>query len=230
MNEIINDYIKESVSNQWNLTGPIPDDIHNDTNWPWVPIEFDADFKAMHQECIANDHLFVGHRQKDRHLSYNHEGWAALTLHGINPTATENYEQYGFKSAKEANYHWTEVCELFPKTVEFIKSLKYKTYERVRIMKLAPHGFIMPHTDGHGRIFGPLNIAINNPEGCDFYFKKWGKVPFKQGTGCMLDIGYEHCVANDSEEARYHIIVHGYDSHEFYNFMLKQLKDRYEAN
>jgi hypothetical protein len=31
----------------------------------------------------------------------------------------------------------------------------------------------MPHSDGEGRIFGPLNIAINNPEGCNFYFEEW---------------------------------------------------------
>ena len=227
MNDIINNYINEALSNQWEFKGPVPDDIY-ETDYPWAPVEFYDDFDAMHKECLANDHLFVGHRQKDRHHSYNHDGWAAITLHGINPTATENYEQYGFNSVEDANYHWTEVCDLFPNTVRFIKSLGYGTYERVRIMKLAPHGYIMPHTDGQGRIFGPVNIAINNPEGCGFYFKEWGKVPFKQGTGCILDIGNEHCVVNNSPEARYHIIIHGYDSHAFYDYVTKQLKEKYE--
>ncbi|CAB4126013.1 Aspartyl/asparaginy/proline hydroxylase [uncultured Caudovirales phage] len=220
-------FIKESTTNQWAPSWPLPTDVFN-SDWPWVPVEFDADFKKMHEECITNDHLFVGHRQKDRQHSYNHDGWAALTLHGINATATENYEQYGFASAKEANYHWTEVCELFPVTTAFIKSLNYRDYDRVRIMKLRAGGYIMPHVDGQGRIFGPLNIAINNPEGCGFYFKKWGQVPFKQGTGNFLDIGNEHIVWNNSTEDRYHIIVHGGGMGDLYNYTYNQMKTRYE--
>ena len=54
-------------------------------------------------------------------------------------------------------------------------------------MKIEPGGYIMPHEDGEGRIFGPLNIAINNPQGCGFYFKDHGEVPFKQGRGMFLD-------------------------------------------
>jgi len=229
MNEILEKFIKEAESNQWAPHLPIPKDIYHST-WPWAPVEFEADFKKMHQECIDNDHLFVGHRQKDRQFSYNHEGWAALTLHGISPTATENYEQYGFKSIREADYHWTEVCDLFPTCAEFLKSLQYYEYDRVRIMKLSAGGYIMPHVDGPGRIFGPLNIAINNPEGCDFYFRKWGKVPFKQGTGNFLDIGNEHIVWNNSDEDRYHFIVHGSPSHYLREYGFKQLTTKLQDN
>jgi Aspartyl/Asparaginyl beta-hydroxylase len=223
----LQEFINEATINQWAPSWPLPQDIY-ESNWPWCPVEFDADFKAMHQECIANDHMFVGHRQKDRQDSYNHEGWAAITLHGIAPTATENYEQYGFNSVAEADYHWTEACDLFPESTKFIKSLQYNQYDRVRIMKLSAGGFIMPHTDGPGRIFGPLNIAINNPEGCNFYFRKWGRVPFKQGTGNFLDIGNEHIVWNNSTEDRYHFIVHGSGMGKLYNYTLNQMKAKYE--
>jgi hypothetical protein len=226
MNEVLQEFINISLSAQWEPSAPIPRDLGK-SDWPWAPVEFDADFKTMHQECLDNDHLFVGHRQKDRQSSYYHEGWAAITLHGINSTATENYEQYGFNSVDEANYHWTEVCELFPTCVEFIKSLQYSKWERVRIMKLAPGGYIMPHVDGPGRIFGPLNIAINNPDNCDFYFRTWGRVPFKQGSGNFLDIGNEHIVWNQSNEARYHFIVHGWASDYIYNRTFSQLKEKY---
>jgi Aspartyl/Asparaginyl beta-hydroxylase len=208
MKEILESFIRESLQNQWSATPPIPNNLYQ-SDWPWFPLEFPANFKKMHQECIDNDHLFVGHRQKDRQFSYNHEGWAAITLHGINSAATENYEQYGYKTLEEADYHWTDACEIFPTCTEFIKSLNYERYERVRIMKLAAGGYIMPHVDGDGRIFGPLNIAINNPDTCNFYFRKWGCVPFKQGKGFILDIGNEHVVWNQSNEHRYHFIVHG---------------------
>ena len=93
-------------------------------------------------------------------------------------------------------------------------------------MRLAPGGYIMPHSDGEGRIFGPLNIAINNPEGCNFYFESWGKVPFKQGTGFFLDIGNVHAVYNNSDETRYHFIVHGDISKNLIQMSFNQLGER----
>ena len=206
MNQIIGEFIESSLKNQWCPTRVTKQFDVFESDWPFLQIDFEDDFKKMHEECIQNDHLFVGHRQKDKHLSYSHEGWGALTLHGIRPDATEHYDQYGLS---EPDYNWTEVCELFPTCTKFLKKLGYRSYDRVRIMRLAPGGYIMPHADGKGRIFGPLNIAINNPDGCGFYFDKWGKVPFKQGTGFFLDIGNVHAVYNNSDEPRYHFIVHG---------------------
>jgi hypothetical protein len=224
MNEIFDQFIKFSLKNQWNPTIPPSDFDLIESNWPYLQIDFDENFEKMYQECVKNDHLFVGHRQKDKHLSYSHEGWSALTLHGLRPDATESYEQYGF--VDEPDYEWTEVCKYFPTCVEFLKNLGYENYHRVRIMRLAPGGYIMPHSDGEGRIFGPLNIAINNPEGCNFYFESWGKVPFKQGTGFFLDIGNVHAVYNNSDETRYHFIVHGDISKNLIQMSFDQLGER----
>ena len=63
----------------------------------------------MYRECVQNDDMFVGHREKDKHLSYSHEGWKGLTLHGLRPDATENYDQYGSPN----QYRWTAACENF---------------------------------------------------------------------------------------------------------------------
>lgn len=223
MNQIINKFTESSLENQWYPTSVSKDFNIFESDWPFLQIDFEDDFEKMHQECIENDHFFVGHRQKDKHLSYSHEGWSALTLHGLRPDATEHYDQYGLT---EANYKWTEVCEYFPTCVRFLKKLGYKNYDRVRIMRLAPGGYIMPHSDGNGRIFGPLNIAINNPEGCNFYFQEWGKVPFKQGTGFFLDIGNVHAVYNNSNEPRYHFIVHGDINIDLIKKAYNQLNDR----
>ena len=57
--------------------------------------------------------------------------------------------------------------------------------------------------------FLPINIALNNPIGCDFVMKEWGTLPFTSGAANMIAVGYEHAVFNDSDEDRYHIIVHG---------------------
>lgn len=222
MIEILQEFIIKAEENQWYPTLPIPQDVFT-SDWPYLHLDFIDDFESMYQECLANDKRFVPHRQLDKHLSYNHEGWAALTLHGISYDKTEHFTQYGYNSLDEADYHWTEVCEFFPYTVNFLKKLNYHSYDRVRIMKLSAGGYIMPHSDGVGRIFGPLNIAINNPIGCNFYFRKWGKVPFKQGRGCFLDIANEHIVYNNSNQDRYHIIVHGDLNYDLIKEAFKQI-------
>ena len=226
MNKVINRFIEVSLENQWYPIVTSKEinlfDLYK-SDWPFLQIDFEDDFEKMHQECIQNDHLFVGHRQKDKHLSYSHEGWSALTLHGLRADATENCDQYGLT---ERDYKWTDICEYFPTCVQFLKKLGYQSYERVRIMRLAPGGYIMPHSDGDGRVFGPLNIAINNPDGCNFYFEKWGKVPFKPGTGFFLDIGNVHAVYNNSDEPRYHFIVHGHINNKLIETAFNQLKER----
>jgi hypothetical protein len=190
---------------------------YHDTNCVYYPIKFNFDTELLLKECQSVDHLYFNHRSQDKKKGYGHEGWQSLTLHGIDKHKTEHYTKYGFNSLEEANYHWTEVCELIPNLTSFLKSLPYKLFERVRIMRLAPGGYIMPHTDGPGRIFSPLNIAINNPNGCEFVFKNKGVVPFQPGYGMVIDVATEHIVLNNSNEPRYHIIVHGHYDNDFFN-------------
>jgi hypothetical protein len=191
---------------------------NDDNECAYYPIKFNFDTELLLEECVSVDHLFFNHRSQDKKSGYGHSGWQSLTLHGIDKHKTEHYTKYGFNSLEEANYHWTDVCELVPNLHKFLSSLPYKLFERVRIMRLAPNGYIMPHTDNnHKRAFSPLNIAINNPQGCHFVFKDKGIVPFEAGTGMILDVGREHIVFNNSEETRYHVIVHGHYDRDFYN-------------
>lgn len=203
-------FITENKIKQWNYPKIIPENLW-ETDWPWAqvnPTEL-HDFSKILLELKNINDYFVEHRANDKIKSYGHEGWYSLTLHGIDYDKTENYDRYGFGSLEEANYHWTSVCEKIPLTMQLIRSLPFKDYGRVRIMRLNPKGYIMPHTDGEGRIFGPFNFAINNPEGCLFVMEECGVVPFAQGIGFFLDIGKRHAILNDSDEYRYHIIIHG---------------------
>jgi len=228
---MIENFFTESLKNKWIPNG-IPENIFDkECDWPYSVIDFDNDFDVMLNEIKSlEETYFVKHRDKDKLNSYFHEGWNAVTLHGIDPSKTEHFDRYGFKTQEEANYHWTEVCEFLPTTVDFIKSLGYEQYDRVRIMKLKAGGYIMPHTDGKGRIFGPFNIAINNPEGCNFSFKDDGLVPFKKGRGVFLDLGREHAVWNNSNEDRYHIIVHGWINPELLNKSIRDTNKLYGHN
>ena len=189
----------------------------DDVECAYYPIKFGFNTDLLLTECQQVDHLYFDHRSQDKKSGYGHHGWQSLTLHGIDKHKTEHYTKYGFNSLEEANYQWTEVCELVPNLHKFLSSLPYKLFDRVRIMRLAPGGYIMPHTDNkYQRAFSPLNIAINNPDGCYFVFKDKGIVPFVAGTGMILDVGREHIVVNHSNEPRYHIIVHGHYNKEFY--------------
>ena len=190
----------------------------DDIKCAYYPIKFNFDVELLLKECNAVDDLYFNHRSQDKKSGYGHSGWQSLTLHGIDKHKTEHYTRYGFNSLEEAGYHWTDACERVPNLTNFLKALPFKLFDRVRIMRLAPGGYVMPHTDNkHQRAFSPLNIAINNPVGCHFVFKDRGIVPFEAGTGLVLDVGREHIVINQSNEARYHIIVHGHYSKDFYN-------------
>ena len=214
--ELINFYKQNK-----DCTNPIHNtlqDSHNDPACAYYPIKFDFDTKLLLQECQDADDLYFNHRGQDKKKGYGHKGWQSLTLHGIDKHKTEHYTKYGFTNAIEAGYHWTDACDRVPNLYKFLSNLPFKEFDRVRIMRLAPGGYIMPHSDNKfERAFGPLNIAINNPDGCHFVFKGKGIVPFMAGTGLVLDVGNEHIVINNSNEVRYHVIVHGNYDQGFYN-------------
>jgi hypothetical protein len=189
-----------------------------DLSCAYYPIKFDFDSDLLLKECREVDDLYFNHRGQDKKKGYGHYGWQSLTLHGIDKHKTEHYTKYGFTSSLEAGYHWTDACERVPNLYCFLSGLPFTQFDRVRIMRLAPGGYIMPHSDNKFmRAFSPLNIAINNPEGCHFVFKDRGIVPFAAGYGMVLDVGQEHMVINDSNEVRYHIIVHGTYDKGFYS-------------
>lgn len=180
-----------------------------DPECAYYPIRFDVDANVLRQECEQVDHLYFNHRDEDQLGGYGHYGWQSLTLHGIDMHKTKHFTHYGFKSFEDAGYHWTDASHKVPSLSKFLQGLPYVRFHRVRIMRLAPRGYIMPHKDGDDRSFGPLNIAINNPVGCDFVFEDKGTVPFEPGVGMVLDVGRRHAVINQSDEPRYHVIVHG---------------------
>ena len=210
MNPQLLKFIDENTRTQWQATTPVPPNLWQ-SDWPWAPMLPTTPFdeEAIHRELEAIDHHFVEHRANDKIHSYGHNGWFSLTLHGSDPHHTEHWDRYGYTTQEEAAYHWTSVCSIIPQTALFVKSLPFTDHGRVRIMRLAPGGHIMPHSDGSGRIFGPYNFALTNPPGCQFVVEGAGVVPFKPGLGFFVDIGRPHALYNNSPQPRYHVIVHG---------------------
>lgn len=151
---------------------------------------------------VERNNFFVGHRNEQ----YEHRGWTSFCIHGKSWNATKEDQHYN----DDREYSFTaEAQSMMPKTVDFFKQQWFgNTFFRVRIMRLAPKGFILMHTDGSHNIAGPVNIAVTQPKGCEFLFEDFGVVPFEVGSAFLLNICPMHCVINDSNEVRYHIIVH----------------------
>ena len=188
--------------------------IATELGLPWLDLDIDIPHEDMLQEAIG-----LKHRDQDNGGGggYRHKGWRSLCIHGIDPTKTNHFTQYGYNSHEETPYDWTEICARCPITHEFFKYyFPFDDYYRVRFMLLDPQGYITPHEDSDEHRLAPINIALNNPEGCNFKMKGHkGYVPFAPGKSLLLDVGNTHAVYNNSDEDRYHIIVHGKITKEF---------------
>lgn len=172
-----------------------------------IPVALVPDFPPIAKEKMLKEidklrNNFVPHRGGDS------EGWESLTLYGLSSTHTQAHHKYGYKDYCPEN-KWTDVCQYLPACVKYIKRLPYKKFNRVRIMKVVPGGYIRPHTDRSLWVGGALNIAINNPDDCKFYVEDHGYLPFDKSYAIFPNTGMNHSVVNNSGEDRYHFIVHG---------------------
>lgn len=189
------------------------DDQNLRTEIPYIPAALSPKWptpknmiKLLKEAQQFRNH-FIPHRQGG-----GSEGWESLTLYGLSSTHIAAHSKYGEDNFSEKN-KWTDMAEYCPNIVNYIKKLNYKKLSRVRIMKLVGSGYIVPHTDRSKYVGGALNIALNNPTGCKFYVEGKGYLPFDKSFAIYPNTGYVHSVYNESDEDRYHIIVHGDQNH-----------------
>lgn len=116
-----------------------------------------------------------------------------------------------------------------PKTVDFFKEIwPGSGYRRIRVMLLKPGGHIAIHQDGNIPGLDPINIAITQPKDCAFVMEKHGAVPFEPGQAFWLDISNRHTLFNDSDQDRWHIIVHqNFDNPKFQELVVNSYKRLY---
>lgn len=180
----------------------------------------------VHQ--VHEEGFFVKHRGGDSH------GWASCALHGwgIGDRAeyyrTMNPSGYGF-TEEEAKYGWTELEEIAPRTKEFLMdNFDCSVMRRARFMCLEPGGFIKAHADGEGRnIRSAINVCLTQPKDC--YLRRADTlqaVPFEPTKMFYYDNRVMHEAANNSNENRFHFIIHGYST----DVQKKNLVDSYERD
>lgn len=214
MQPTLNNFFKQNLNVAYTYAPQTPataDYIMHDSGIPYLPICITAPYATMLKEAQALDDLYVDHRGTDS------EGWASIALHGIGAQHTDHYQtypEYAHLSNNSVPYIWTEVAARCPVTTAYFQNqFPYDVYHRVRFMRLAPGGYILPHSDSPDLGLRAVNISLNNPIHCDFVFDGIGLVPFSDsGSVIMLANGYTHSVWNRSTKHRYHIIVHGYST------------------
>ena len=175
--------------------------IRKESNLPSLRLDIDFPFKEVYDEAMnAEVHLI-------KHRGSAHPGWESMAVHGQAVWATDppknNPELEG------VDFHWTELADICPRTVEWFKDCwPTQGYQRIRFMMLRDGGFIRPHQDLDRRELSAMNIALNNPDGCEFAMEDAGIIPWVPGDVRLIDVGRRHCVWNQSGKDRLHMIVH----------------------
>ena len=175
--------------------------IMKHSNCPSLRLSIDIPHREILAEAENANEYFVKHRGN------NHPGWESMTLHGQGIHYTDNIKQY---PDAPQEYNWTELTKYCPITTEWFKDVwpNSGNMQRVRFMMLRPGGWITPHQDLDRREISAFNIALSNPEGCEFAMEDANIIPWKPGDVRGIDVGRKHCVYNGSNQDRIHMIVH----------------------
>jgi len=193
---------------------------------PWLKLDIDIPYKVILEEIKQISDYLTSHR-----TDYNFNvGWSSFCIHGKSYDATREDAYYNDNRPKV----WTEEAQkCMPLTVDYFKNTwPCDQYARLRVMLLEPGASIEVHRDeiSPGRM-RPINIAITQPEDCNFYVEKHGIIPFEEGSAFWIDIGNRHCVVNDSKQNRYHIILHQeIETEEFKNLVTRSYHKIYGNN
>ena len=176
--------------------------IKHQSSLPWLQLCIDVPHETIAKELESIQSLMVLHRD-----DYGeHEGWQSFCIHGKSFDATREEAYYN----DSRPYIWTpEAQELMPRTVEYFnRQWPHCAFARLRVMLLEPGGYISVHSDYPQSELIPINIAITQPQDCDFVMEHHGAVPFSPGSAFWLDLSNRHTVFNHSSRPRWHLIVH----------------------
>jgi hypothetical protein len=198
--------------------------IRTQSGLPWLQLDVTIPTEHILKEVLAIKDYFVDHR-----TDYSeHTSWRSFCIHGKSYNATREDDYYN----DNRPHTWTDVAtRLMPNTVEFFKTQWPLTeYSRLRVMELAPGGIISVHRDGDfGKIMRPINIAITQPAECDFCMEGYGTVPFETGSSYLLNVTNRHTVINNSNQYRYHIIIHHPNIERLDSLILKSYNKSYAS-
>ena len=173
----------------------------------FLKLDLPIPFEEMLEEAKSLRSKFIQYRESPE--------WYSLPIVGLSSTQPYSWEVYNYTTAHEAaeRMTWTEIADLCPVTTSWLKTCYPSSqYGRVRFMLLEAGGTIPYHVDTKYSVLGAVNIALNNPDGCKWHWRDGDSLQFKPGDVRLMNISYEHSIRNESNEDRYHLIIHHYDS------------------
>jgi hypothetical protein len=185
---------------------------------PYLEIPVQFDHEACFREAAALLPNFFDHRNYDPNPASDRR-WRSLGIRALegDSSRTLYHRDYG---VSEPNYQNTWVADRCPETMSFLRSLvDIDQCERIRFMLLEPGARIAVHRDNlDGSVSPALNIALNMPAECEFFIEtetngtltsRSRKIPFRDGSAFLVNVGKYHYVENNSSVPRIHIIAHG---------------------
>lgn len=186
----------------------------NRSNFAWLELDVEINLDQWKKEILDCKNFLVNHRESES------EGWRGACLHGINVEATGAWTRYGYSNEDDVPYIWTPLSYYCPTIKKFWETFPYDSYRRIRIMEVAPSGYINPHSDRPGKLPGeenfdalkfgvPINIAVIHPKDCYMTLEGHGCVPFQEGKAFLINLRNFHSVINFCDLSRYHVIGHG---------------------
>jgi hypothetical protein len=191
----------------------------------YLKLDLPVPYEQMYNEALSLRSKFIDYRSKDA------TGWHSLPIIGKSATEADSWQSY-YTSAKDAATHmtWTSIADQCPVTVNWLeKTYPSNSFGRVRFMLLEAGGVIDFHKDTDHSVLGAINIALNNPEGCKWHWRDGTSFQFEPGGAYAMNISYEHSIRNDSDQDRYHMIVHHYDSTDNWKKLMIQAMEKYEV-
>jgi hypothetical protein len=196
--------------------------IRTQSGLPWLRLLVDVPYQLILDEIANIESLMCAHRDE----LGEHKGWQSFCIHGKSYNATREDLYYN----DSRPHAWTkEAQEFMPQTVEYFDQQWHRgSFKRLRVMLLEPGGYITVHSDSDKPELTAINISITQPVDCHFLMEHHGIVPFNPGMAYWLDISNRHVVFNNSNQPRWHLIVHQtFNNLEFQNLVVKSYKMLY---
>jgi hypothetical protein len=190
--------------------------IYEHSELPWLQLDLDVPYEAMHREAlqffdesVEQDYPGVTYEDPD---CPQQRGWRTICIHGISALQYDRASVYGYEHEDEAPYRFTEIADRCPVTKAFLSSLPYEKLYRARFTTLMPQGYAAPHIGRkkNADYSHKISFALNHPEGFRFTMDKQGAIPWRAGRCFLLNVDENyHCVVNESEVPRIHLITMG---------------------
>ena len=194
---------------------------------PYIDLQWDFNWQACWREAKAQFDKFVTHRNYDQSsedgdTSERRAQWKSLGLRALDGDSSKTlfHTSYGYAEKEKAPYQVTEIASECPETMKLVNSItRVEGCHRIRYMLLEPGARIHVHSDApKSDEMVAINIALNMPKGCEFWIDanpdgshnaNTRRMPMRNGSAFLVNVARYHYVENNSDEPRFHIIVHG---------------------